>query len=147
MERPTRMKYRPKVYTASRLDRAPLWHSLTIDPDWDFVEWTASWIHCPWVTGAAEGPPDYLTLWSADILDVKRSDFTIVLGDEGLRGALIEAGCSIGNGIRVLAVEVDPDHSWTHHSLVTRLDSLEEARMYLFRYTIMIPRRRRMEDE
>ena len=141
------MTYRPKVYTASRLERQPLWRALTTDPDWDFIEWTAQWVGQKIDQEAEVSPEDYRALWSMDLYDVRRSDFLLLFGEDGLRGALVEAGCALGNGIRVLAIGLNADHSWTYHPMVTRLPSLEEARYYLFRHTIMIPHRRRIDHE
>jgi len=143
--------YKPKVYTASKLHHHVLWKSLRANRDWDFVEWTASWIDVPQIQNELDGEPVELSVysgaWSQNIWDVRRSDFLLLYAgrENALRGALIEAGCAIGNGIQVLAVGVSPDNTWLHHPGVKTFPNLVGARQHLYKFITMVPPNRRVK--
>lgn len=123
------------------------------DPEWDFVDWTASWVSHPDIDRDSLGEPIedlvFRKAWIDNIHDVHSSDFVLLYSgkENALRGALIETGAAIGIGCPVIAVGLTPDHSWAFHPLVTRCDSLREARLHLFKFTVMIPRKRRDANE
>lgn len=140
--------YRPKVYTASKLPDRQVWLHMREDPDWDFVDFTATWIDDPAVgieLAGGECPPEELRAsWSGNLRDVRGSDFILLYGRNApLRGALIECGVAIALGIPILAVALDPSHTWSFHQSVTRFDTFREARQHLLQYTTMIPPTRR----
>jgi hypothetical protein len=141
--------YKPKVYTASKLRHHLLWKKMREDIDWDFVEWTASWVDHPEIGNEMSGEEIagsvFLQAWSQNIYDVRRSDFLLLYsgGENALRGALIEAGCALGIGLQVLAVGVPPDHTWTFHPAVKCFSSLVGARQHLYRFTTMVPPNRK----
>ena len=148
--------YKPKVYTASKLRHIRLWRTLYDDADWNFVEWTASWVKDHAALAEANGEPvtsrQYQDGWVDNINDVKKSDFLLLYSgqENALRGALIEAGVAIAQGIPVLTVSVPLDHTWVFHPLVRCFSSLREARNHLYRYTTMAPpnrKGRKIEDE
>ena len=133
--------YRPKVYTASKLSHAEMWKALHDDSAWNHVTWTARWPFMAHLESGSEYPPSYFDFqhfWNIDITDVTRSDFVLLWGEETsetpLRGALVEAGAAIASGKTVLAINLSLRHTWSHHRLVARLDTLEEARQLLLRY-------------
>lgn len=132
--------YRPAVYTASKMDKAGLWNTLRIDPDWAFCSWTARWVEMAGLEAQAT-EEDFRRFWKMDIDDIKGSDFLLLYagGEEALKGALVEAGAAIAFGIRVVAVGLSPIHTWSYHPLVSRVPNLVQARLFLFKYTVMIP--------
>jgi hypothetical protein len=144
--------YKPKVYTASKPHHFKLWQHMHADPDWSFIEWTASWVTHPEIEKEVNqgdiSPETFRAAWVDNIRDVKESDFLLLYsGGEVLRGALVEAGCAIGLGIPVLAVGLPADHSWAMHPGVVGFSSIKATREYLYRYTVMVPsaRKRRIE--
>ena len=147
------MSYRPRVYTASKIPHYVLWRKLKEDEAWNFVDWTASWVDHPEIGKENDGEEitdrTFRLAWIANINDVRDSDFVLLYcGQEGaLKGALIEAGCAIGMNMPVIAVGLPAEHSWAFHPLVTRCASLKEARLHLFRFTVMIPKKRRAEHD
>ena len=134
--------YKPKIYTASKLHHATLWRSLREDPDWDFADFTARWVDF-----AEELEHDQLTAdlfreaWIHDVNDIKISDFVLLYagGELGLKGALVEVGVGLGIGLTIVTVGLPPDHTWSYHPLVRSFPSLREARLYLYRFTTMVP--------
>lgn len=88
---------------------------------------------------------DFQHFWTIDVTDVRRSDFVLLYGEETLeaplRGAIFEAGVAVANGKTVLAVALDPRHTWRNHPLVVNFDTLEEARKLLLRYCTIPPAR------
>ena len=134
--------YKPKIYTASKLHHATLWRTLRNDPDWEFAEFTARWIDF-----AEELEDNHITTellreaWIHDVNDIKTSDFVLLYagGELGLKGALVEVGIGIGIGLTIVAVGLPADQTWAHHPLVRTFPSLREARLYLFRFTVMAP--------
>jgi hypothetical protein len=141
--------YRPKVYTASKLHHHLLWKKMREDIEWDFVEWTATWVNHSMleneIAGQVIDPEIYLNAWSQNIWDVRRSDFVLLYsgGENMLRGALVEAGCAIGIGLQVLVVGVPLNHTWAFHPAVKRFPNLVGARQHLYKFTTMVPPNRR----
>lgn len=134
------MTYKPKVYTASTLSRLPLWLSLREDPDWEFVQWTASWPLALKGRGETKDQAELRAAWSLNIYEIRHSDFVLLYGrDQGLRGALVECGAALAYGIRVITVGLHEEHTWSFHPQVTRCYNLDLARNFLRQYTIMVP--------
>jgi hypothetical protein len=137
--------YKPKVYTASKLSLFTYWRALRKDPDWSFVEWTASWPMEQDSILEADAPVEgFQAAWEKDIREVKSSDFLLLYGRDQsahLRGALVEAGAAIASGIRVIAVGLglSEGHTWAFHRLVICLPTMVEARHYLYKFTTMAP--------
>jgi hypothetical protein len=146
------MSYRPRVYTASKIHHYTLWRKMKEDPDWNFVDWTASWVEHKDIgkenDGEAIDDRVFRHAWIANINDVRDSDFVLLYcgKENGLKGALIEAGAAIGMNCPVVAVGLPESHSWALHPLVWRFPSLAEARLYLFRFTVMIPKKQRKSE-
>jgi hypothetical protein len=141
--------YKPKVYTASKIHHHLLWKKMKEDIDWDFVEWTATWVEHPMIGNEAAGDPIddavFVDAWSQNIWDVRRSDFVLLYagGSNALKGALIEAGCALGIGLQVLAVGLTSEHSWAFHPAVKCFPNLVGARQHLYKFTTMVPPNRR----
>lgn len=135
------MSYRPKVYTASKLERAQLWITMRNDPDWAFCDFTSTWVDKV-MRGeeATSGPTEFAYHWSRDFTEIRQSDFVLLWGrDQPLRGALVECGACIAYGGRVVTVGLPPEHTWSYHPSVTRCENLVEARNHLYQHTIMVP--------
>lgn len=152
------MYYLPKVYTASKISHAGLWKSLADQTKresfaWSHVEFTARW---PYMAHLEASPVERLTpaqfshCWTMDLQDVARSDFVLLYAGElerklsdmpygedsdVLRGALVEAGAALALGKRVVSVGLDESHTWSHHPLSLRLDTLERARLFFLQYS------------
>lgn len=145
--------YKPKVYTASKLHHRPLWLKLREDPDWDFVQWTATWVNSLDVMAELQGRDvaidDYTVGWSQNIRDVRASDFILLYGGshDALRGALIEAGAAIACGITVITVALDANHNWAYHPGVRNYSSFRDARAYLYKFVTMVPRSRQSKTQ
>jgi hypothetical protein len=135
------MTYRPRVYGASKLSTWRLWLTLREDSDWAFVDWTASW---PLKVDQEEsaGPQEFGIAWETDLREIRSSDFVMLVYDEGIKGALVEAGMAMGIGTRVITVGLPAEHTWSYHPLVTRCYDLVSARNMLFKYTILIPKKK-----
>jgi hypothetical protein len=122
---------RPRVYTASKLDKSPFWKQLRLD--WPEVDFTARWVDF-FVPNDKEGAADPEMLaeeWRKDHEDVARADFILVWGNETgtLRGALVEAGIGLALGKTVIVVGETPCYgTWKFHKQVKRVGSFEEAR-------------------
>jgi nucleoside 2-deoxyribosyltransferase len=119
-----------------------IWRQLRLDPNWSFIHWTASWPDDvdKELTASEE---DFSGFWRKDISEILDSDFVLLLGDQGLKGALVECGAAMAERIRVIAVALGREHTWSYHPMVTRVADLEEARTYLYRYTTAVPPRRK----
>jgi hypothetical protein len=142
--------YKPKVYTASTLAEHQLWRTFAEDPEWHFCHFTASWPYKAHLEWEAAEPPNSEVLreaWQTNVKEIKDSDFVLLYARLAtvpkLRGALVECGVAIADGIRIVAVGLDPEHTWSAHHLVIHVPTLREARNYLLRYTVMIPPRTR----
>ena len=142
--------YKPRVYTASKLHHYAKWMLLREDPSWDFIHWTASWPD-KLAAGLEETstPAQFAQHWVQDVKEVKDSDFLLIQYDDGLRGALVEAGVALAEGIRIVAIHCPSGDTWTNHPLVTRVYDLEKAKNFLYQYTAMVPpaSRKRLKDD
>jgi len=130
-----------------------LWQMLRTDPDWGFVEWTASWpnkaeIHQD-LAGEQVSEEALVNSWMDNVNEVLSSDFVLLYAGQAprLRGALIEAGVALGAGIPVCTVGLPLDHTWRHHRQVRWFPNLAEARFHLFKYTIAVPPNSRKRKE
>jgi len=126
--------YRPRVYTASKLHHYPYWLQLRDHADWDFIEWTASWPGKLQKGLEATSTP---------------TDFVLIKFDDGLRGALVEAGAGIAFGLKIVAAGFGPGDTWTYHPQVIRVYNMDMARKCLYQYTTMVPpaSRKRLKDD
>jgi len=145
--------YKPKIYTASKLRHYQLWQVLRKDPDWDFAEWTATWPQASNVANELAGEPvseqEYCEAWMGNVNEVLNSDFVLLYKEltDKLRGALVECGVALGAGIPVCAVGLSLEHTWRHHKQVKCFDTLREARLYLYKYTVAVPPNSRKRRE
>ena len=120
-----------KVYTASKLDKAPLW--LRLIEEWDEIEFVARWprLH----VGTTPDAPCYAKVfWQHDLEDVSESDIVLVYSEphDKLRGALVEAGMALALQKPVIVVGEHLDYgTWQFHPLVYKVPDLEEARLLL----------------
>jgi len=142
--------YRPRVYTASKLHHYPYWLQLRDHADWDFIEWTASWPgKLQKGLEATSTPTEFANHWSQDIREIRESDFVLIKFDDGLRGALVEAGAGIAFGLKIVAAGFGPGDTWTYHPQVIRVYNMDMARKCLYQYTTMVPpaSRKRLKDD
>jgi hypothetical protein len=145
------LAYKPKVYTASKIWHAPFWRARAVDRTWDHVDFTARWIYMEHLEkpDAFPTPAQFGHFWAIDKQDVLRSDFVICLAfdpavhpipdHDHLKGGLIEAGMGIAAGKTVLAIgfhHAPKSHSWTWGPQVVRLETLEDARLFLKGYRL-----------
>lgn len=141
--------YRPQVYCAGRLQRGQLFRAMRQDPDWSFCDFTSSWTE--YVNPEQEYTPAECAVgWSKNFSDIKLSDFILLYGREDtahLRGALVECGYGLSNGLRIVTVGLSGDHTWSYHPHVTRCNNLVMARTHLMKYTIMVGKRRKDYDQ
>jgi hypothetical protein len=128
---------RLKIYTASKLNRGPLWRKIA--SDWPEIEVVARW---PFLHVTADGSPGWpddcaahgSVFWQHDHEDVAKADVVLVYGhpEDSLRGALVEAGMGIALGKTVIVVGEHPAYgTWQFHPQVRRVPSLESARSLL----------------
>lgn len=124
-----------RVYTASKIDKAPMWKSLMHDPDWSHVFFHSRWVKSVLTNKLADVSPDNAArAWIEDLEDVKSADYLLVYGESGehLRGALVEVGVALSETVPVIAVGEHPSFgTWQYHPLVIRLNSLNTAADYL----------------
>jgi hypothetical protein len=126
-----------KVYTASKLHRAPVWEAertYALDHNVFF--------HARWLNHIKLGTPDTAkyaaVFWKEDIDDVAMADYIIVLAysDDLLRGALVEVGAALLNKTPVIIVTDKPDDpqwgTWQYHPLVLRkVTTVREALQFI----------------
>jgi len=119
-----------KSYTASKLEKAPMWKRL--QDEWPF-EFTARWFQ--YHVGKVPDTPSFAKFfWQEGEQDVRRSDVVICYceGGDVLRGALVEVGIAIAWGKPVIVVGDNPSTgTWSYHPLVFRVATLEEARIMM----------------
>lgn len=130
------LMYRPRIYTASKIHHAPLWHRIR-QLYHDRVILTARWIELgqgkTQLLDHASGawtPSEQILHWIQDIQDVQNSDYLLAYNEAGdaLSGTLVEVGAAIASCKIVLAVGFqDPSHSWTAHPLVLKFPSVTQA--------------------
>lgn len=121
---------RPRLYTASNLEIAPLW--LELRDKWPDIEFTARWIDHH--LDAEFDPKVCERFWVEDMEDVRRSTAIVVYGltHEKLRGALVEAGMAIAYGLQIIVAGEHPDYgTWQYHPSVVRLKNVFQVRSYL----------------
>jgi hypothetical protein len=102
-------------------------------------------VHARWLDQAtielsdlniAESQPDMSIFWRVDEEDVRDADALIVFALPGdrLRGALVEAGIAIANGVLVIVVGAHPDFgTWQYHPGVVRAADMDHAKTMLLR--------------
>lgn len=115
-----------RLYTASKLQHAPMWQKLRTDNS--HIEFTSRWIDMVSQEAAAK-QKDFMRFWLGDHEDVRRSDFVAVYatGDDHLRGALVEAGMGLALGKKIIVIGEHDDYgTWQHHPGVWRVASIEE---------------------
>jgi len=131
------MGKRIKVYTASCLNKGPLWRELA--SVWEEVEIVARW---PFLHVNNEGLPDWpedcpahgAEFWQQDHDDVLRADVVLIYAIETdeLRGALVESGMALGLGKPVIVAGKNHRFgTWQYHRLARRVPTLEAARSLL----------------
>lgn len=123
---------RIKVYTASKLSEAPLWHKLR--DEWPEIMFIARWpfLH----VGTIPDTPTFAKVfWEQDLKDVKAADVVMVYAraeTDKLKGALVEAGAGLALGKQIVIVGSHPDYgTWQFHRDCHRVKDLEEARQLL----------------
>jgi nucleoside 2-deoxyribosyltransferase len=120
-----------RVYTASKITTGKLWRQL-------HNEWPEVYFHARWLKHNVLETEDTIDnagkFWQEDVEDIKSSDYLIIyaiLPEEHLRGALVEAGVAIGEGIPVLIVGEHADYgTWQYHPLCQRVPTLAAARAF-----------------
>lgn len=122
-----------RVYTASKLGRAPLWKRLQ-------GEWPKVFFHARWLRhieiGTPDTPENAISFWCEDQEDVANADALVVFAGEGehLRGALVEVGIAIANQVPVVVIGDHPDYgTWQYHPGVARVADFNEAYAYLIK--------------
>lgn len=67
-------------------------------------------------------------LWTRCVNEAKSAKAVILFVETGeiLKGALVEVGAALGNGVRVLVVG-EVDGSWVNHPLCTKCGSVNDA--------------------
>jgi nucleoside 2-deoxyribosyltransferase len=120
-----------RVYTASKINTGKLWRQL--HTDWPEVYFHARWLKHN-VLGTEDTNDNASKFWQEDVEDIKTSDYLIIYAvsrDEHLRGALVEAGIALGEGIPVIVVGEHKDYgTWQYHPLCKKVSSLEAARAF-----------------
>lgn len=126
-----------KVYIASKLQYAERFRKYREEWKKDGIDLHARWHDQAIIEQNSEvSPEDFHIFWLVDEEDVKISQALILYGekDDKLRGALIEAGIAIGQGILVILVGDCPDFgTWQYHPVVTRAGSFEHAKTMIMR--------------
>ena len=122
-----------RVYTASKTTHAKKW--LELDASSKTIKVSARWIKEVALAQYVDVLKDNQTLrefsarcWIEDIEDIKTSDFLMLYGEsnEHLRGALVEAGVALCEGVPVVCIGKHPDYgTWQEHPLVLHMDSIE----------------------
>lgn len=120
-----------RVYTASKLGAAQVWHDIQ-------ATWPEIYCHARWLKHNKLGTPDSpemaKSFWIEDEEDVRSADVLVVLGRQGehLRGALVEAGIAIASGIPVIVVGEHSDYgTWQYHPGVRRVVNLDDLHRVL----------------
>ena len=112
-----------RVYTASKLHRAPMWEAERTYALDHYIYFHANWLN-HMKKGTPDTPEHAVNFWREDIDDVKISDYLIVLALENdlLRGALVEVGAALAQRKPVIIVTDDFDNpqwgTWQYHHLV-----------------------------
>lgn len=117
-----------KVYVASKLRHAPMiCEDILRRPD---IQFTCGWVYlCQHVPDDGDNRMAD-NFWAANMRDVAAADFVIVygVGDDKLRGALIEAGVGLALGKTVIVVGEHSDYgTWQHIDGVVKARTLQHA--------------------
>lgn len=130
----------PILYVASRAsvpDRPAMWRRLRDGDGWK--------ISSTWIDEAGEGETaDLSELWARIEREIRSSDGLILYAeaeDFPLKGALVEVGIAIGQGIPVAVVMPNPSildprslrplGSWAKHPSCRIFDSVENAKSWI----------------
>lgn len=122
---------KPRIYTASKVHRAPMWRDLR-DRYKHMFDFTSSWIDMD--------PLDDLSIekcrtgWHGNITDVKNSKYLLCYAekDDPLSGTLVEIGAMLSNGGLVVLVGDHDWKTWQHHyNVVVTSHNLEAALLYI----------------
>lgn len=126
-----------KVYIASKLKYAERFRKYREDWKKDGIDLHARWFDQAIIEQTSVvSSEDFHIFWLVDEEDVKTSQALIIYGerDDKLRGALIEAGIAISQGILVIVIgDCEDFGTWQHHPIVVRADSFEHAKTMLLR--------------
>ncbi len=126
-----------KIYIASKLNYAEKFRAYREQWKADGIDLHARWFDQAHIEQNEQPTPeDFHIFWLVDEEDVKTSQALILYGERNdkLRGALIEAGIAIAQGLLVIVVGDCPDFgTWQHHPLVCRADSFEHAKTMILR--------------
>jgi hypothetical protein len=111
---------RTVIYVASKSKHGVMWRHLRADG----IPIASTWID-EWEQGASD---DLADLWVRCIGEVGLADALIAYHEPGdkWKGAFIEIGAALANGIPVYVVG-DPPGSWVNHPLVHRCRSVGDA--------------------
>ena len=117
-----------KIYIASKTRHAPRWLELRAYVD---VWWPGECkVISSWIDEAGPGETvSFSDLWIRCVQEASSATALIVYAepDDVLKGALVEVGAALGNGVRVFVVGVQPGWSFVNHPLVTKCESIEDA--------------------
>lgn len=114
---------RTKIYFASKSAHGSLWKM--VRQDYAEIKVVSTWIdECE--KGETE---DHSDLWKRCVDEPKTADVLILYVEPGeyLKGALVEVGSALSNGVPVIVVGDISQHSWRHHHLVSIAESIKEA--------------------
>lgn len=137
---------RTKIYTASKVFRAPMWQALRIDyPD---LEFTSSWIDMK-IGPVEEANDEQCRLgWIQNIRDVGNSDHLVCYAekDDALSGTLVEVGAmlmrahvSMSRKQKVYLIgDCERFQTWKHHPSVVICNSTPLAPQ--FRIAVVLDR-------
>lgn len=125
---------KPKLYTASKVHRAPMWRALRNDyPD---IEFTSTWINDE-ITPLMEADANTCRRgWIKNVEDAQRSSHLICYAekDDPLSGSLVEIGIVLGVGGKVFIIgDCERFSTWKHHPRVTFWDNPRPPLMAVFR--------------
>lgn len=119
-----------RIYTASKLQHAAFWRDMQKHWHWAFFH--ARWLRHNEI-GTPDTPEHAVHFWQEDEEDVRNADLVIVYAVPGdhLRGALVEAGIALANGVPVMVVGEHSDYgTWQYHPGVIRVPDWIEAAKY-----------------
>lgn len=126
-----------KVYIASKLKYAERFRRYREQWRLDNIDLHARWFDQAIIEQTSEvSPEDFHIFWLVDEEDVKTSQALIIYGekDDKLRGALVETGIAIAQGILVIVVgDCEDFGTWQYHPTVTRAGSFEHAKTMILR--------------
>jgi hypothetical protein len=107
------------VYVASRTKHAAEWRGLRANG----VPIVSTWID---EAGPGESP-DLVDLWRRCEREVRNAACVVLLYDEGMEGALVEAGIAIASGVPVFVVGEPKRTGFKNHPGVLHADTLDDA--------------------